>query len=109
MARVEITFHSVGNRSREGGTMPVARAAGMVTEVLEVDAAGAATATQADGEGTTFARVWAAADVWVAAGETPSAAAPGPGGIAPGWRVPAGTSVDLALERGDRVAAAEIG
>ena len=108
MTRVEITFHTVGNRSREGGTMPVARGQGMVTEVMEVDGAGAATATRATGDDTAFARVWSEGEVWVATGPEPAAAVPAIGASGAGWRVPAGAAVDIALEAGDRVAVAEI-
>lgn len=108
MARVEVSFFSTGNRSQEGGSMPVARGSGMVTEVLSTDGGAAVTASSAVGTDVAFARVWSDADVWVVSGAQPSAIVPEPGASGAGWRVPAGVPVDLALESGDRIAVVAI-
>jgi hypothetical protein len=105
MARTEISFFTTGNRSVEGGAMPVPRFADLVTEVLDSSGTSVATSTassQAAGYG--FARIVAAADIWVAAGPSPTAAVPSPGTVGAGLRVRAGIATDLALANGDRVA-----
>ncbi len=106
MARIEITFFAAGNRSREGGTMPVPHALDMRTEALEVAANQGATSTlsstQPDGSG--FVRVLADADLWVCAGRAPAAAFPAAGEQRPGFRVKAGAATELAVMAGDRVA-----
>ncbi len=108
MARTEISFFTTGNRSIEGGTMPVLRTEGLLTEVL--DSSGVSTATETASSAPArhgFARIQAAADVWVVAGASPTAAAPSIGAVGAGLRVRAGTIVDLALAAGDRVAVVE--
>ncbi len=108
MARTEISFFSTGNRSIEGGTMPVPRGAGLVTEVLDSGSVSTATETlssQPAGHG--FARILASADIWAVAGASPTAVAPSVGAVGSGLRVRAGSSVDLALAAGDRVAIIE--
>ena len=104
MPRVEITFLQTGNRSREGGTMPVAHRAGLLTEAVAADATSRATVSAASGEDSAFVRIWSEADVWAVAGAAPEASAPAPGETVPGWRVPARMPVYVALEDGDRVA-----
>lgn len=108
MARVELSFFTVGNRSVEGGTMPVPRGTGLRTERLEVGPEGTTSAAVADGEDVAFVRIWSDGDVWVATGREPGAVHAPQDAIVPGIRVVAGLPVDLALEDGDRVAVAEI-
>jgi len=105
MARVDITFFSAGNRSREGGTMPVPRMQGMVTEAVASSASSAATTTASgDADGTGFVRILADADVWAVSGASPVAVAASTGQVQPGLRVKAGVPGDLAVAKGDRVA-----
>jgi hypothetical protein len=110
MARVEITFFTAGNRSIEGGSMPVPRLDGMVTEVLNSTTTSAATTTASTGRGpsTGFVRINAAADVWVVAGAAPVAVVPSTGTTQPGLRIPANTLTDLAVLEGDRIALIEV-
>jgi len=105
MARIEISFFTTGNRSVEGGAMPVPRFTGLVTEVLESSGTSAATTTaSSEAAGHGFARILAAADIWVVAGPSPTAAVPSAGTVGAGLRVRAGVAADLALANGDRVA-----
>lgn len=105
MARVEITYFTTGNRSREGGSMPVPRLPGMLTEVVVSSAASSLAALAgSESDGTGFARIHAGGDVWVASGAAPVAAVPAAGETRPGLRVKAGVPVDLALAAGERIA-----
>lgn len=105
MARTEISFFTTGNRSIEGGAMPVPRFVGLVTEIIDSSGTSATTTTassESDGHG--FARILAAADIWAVAGSSPTAAVPSAGTVGAGLRVRAGIAADLALAAGDRVA-----
>ena len=108
MARTEISFFTTGNRSIEGGTMPVPRFAGLVTEVIDSSGVSAATTTASNAAaGHGFVRILAAADIWAVAGPSPTAAVPSPGATGSGLRVRAGVAADMALSAGDRVALIE--
>ena len=108
MARVEATFFTVGNRSEEGGSMPVARGTGMVTEARTVGATPVEFATTAQGNDKAFVRILSDVDVWVVTGAAPLAEVPPNGASRPGWRAIGGVPCDLALEQGDRVVAVEV-
>lgn len=108
MANAYISFFTAGNRSVEGGTMPVPRGAGMTTEIVPLSATSAVTQTAASATGdTAFVRIASETDAWVVSGASPVARPPTPGSTAPGWRVRAGQAVDMALEEGDRIAIVE--
>lgn len=105
MARIEISFFTTGNRSAEGGTMPVPRASNLRTEVLASGSVSAATTSASgDAAGTGFVRISADGDVWVTVGAAPVAVVPAAGQALAGLRAKAGAPLDLAVGQGDRVA-----
>lgn len=101
MASAAITFCMAGNRSVEGGTMPVPRMAGAISEVLTVtDISVATTIASPAPRRAGFATITAiGGDLWATAATAPVAVA-GEGGFA----VMAGQTRDFAVEAGDRIA-----
>ena len=110
MARVEVTFFTAGNRSLEGGSMPVPRMAAMSTEVVTSGSSSVATTFASPSpEGTGFVRITSDGDVWAVAATTPVAVLPASGDRQPGLRVKAGQPTDLAVANGSRIAVINAG
>lgn len=106
MAKVTVTFCQVGNRSIEGGSMPVPRFAGSRSEVLASGSASvASTLASGDPPGSGFVSVTAEEGaVWIACGAAPVAQGPVAGTPTPGFLILDGQTRDFALDFGDRVA-----
>ena len=112
MANAYLSFFDVGNRSVEGGTMPVPRGHRMTTEIVALGSTSVASQTVASqtvagSPGSVFVRIACEADAWVVSGPDPLARVPAVGASAPGWLVRAGQAVDLAVDGGDRIALVE--
>ncbi|QRG08810.1 hypothetical protein EZH22_11315 [Xanthobacter dioxanivorans] len=105
MARVEISFCELGNRSAEGMSAGIALGEKTKTEVVTSGATSVATSTASDApDGFGFVNIWSNADVWVVTGAAPVAAVPASGQIRNGWRVGGYMPTAFAVRRGDRVA-----
>ncbi|SON58011.1 hypothetical protein HDIA_4470 [Hartmannibacter diazotrophicus] len=109
MARVDVSFFMAGNRSAEGGSMPVPRMTGMVSEVLTSGGTSVATATTSEApDGAGFVRILTDGDVWAVAGAAPVASAPSAGASASGILVKAYLPYDLAVAAGDKIAVIDV-
>jgi hypothetical protein len=104
MAKVTMTFCMVGNRSQEGGSMPVPCMAGCETEVLESGGASIrGTLASAAPEGFGFVSVTVEGNaVFVTAGAAPVAAASN--ARTNGFLILDGQTRDFAVRHGDRLA-----
>jgi hypothetical protein len=116
MGTAIIVFHSVGNRSRERASMPVARLPGSVTEVITTStgasAASVTAAVAGDPDEKTdggFVTVHAVgANLWVTSALAPVAAMPAAGGAAgTGFPVMSGTFQTFGVTAGHKIAARE--
>lgn len=101
MANAAITFCTAGNRSVEGGTMPVPRMTGTISEMLTVTETSQATSVaNPHGASNGFVSITAIdGGLWATAGSAPVAVVG-----EEGFAVPAGQTRDFAVETGDRIA-----
>lgn len=106
MTQVAVTFCTAGNRSVEGGSMPVPRLPGAIGELITTGATSVATAQAcpADAGTTGFVSITAFdGDVWVSAGAEPVALAG-----SSGFPVLSGQTRDFAVAAGDKIAAVDL-